>query len=187
MFSIPDSVAKNMGTVSDISDPTGDSQLFPEFYKDPLTGAELVRIRIPGDKHFEPVFPAEEYQNRFPRHWELFRAQRDQHEDETVLEECGWIDEATRIHLKSYGIFSLEALASLSDGNLQNVGMGASMLRERAIKLIDGKQKAAAFEVQESAMSAMQRQIDEMRAELAAKPKRGRPPKVAEGDAAEAA
>ena len=92
MFAIPDSVASRMQPVSDIADPTGDSQLFPEFYKDPLSGDELVRIRIPGDKHFEPVFPADEYQHRFPRHYQLFREQRDQHEDETVLEESGWID-----------------------------------------------------------------------------------------------
>ena len=184
MFSIPDSVASRMGPVSDIADPTGDSQLFPEFYKDPLSGDELVRIRIPGDKHFEPVFPADEYQHRFPRHYQLFREQRDQHEDETVLEECGFIDEATRIHLKSFGIFSLEALASLSDGNLQNVGMGAMQLRERAKGIIDTKRKAAAHDAQEGVISAMQREMAEMRALLEAKPKRGRPPKTQEAEAA---
>lgn len=167
----------------------GDENLYVEFYKNPEDGKDHIKMRIPGDKHFAPDFLADErYQRRFPQQWEAYQNQNDQFEGQTRLEEVAWINEGMRHHLQSFGVFTIDALAKVIDGNLSNIGHGARELRERAKEHLATAQKAAAFDTAQAekaelqgTLEAMQKQMAEMQKQLAEqqKPKRrGRQPKA---------
>lgn len=167
----------------------GDEQLYVEFYKNPSDGLDHIKMMIPGDKTFMPDYIADErYQRRFPRQWEAYKTQKDQFEGQTRLEELAWVDPATRNHYNSFGIFTLEGLAQISDGNLSNLGPEARTFRERAQSEVETLAKAAAFEKNEAEKVAMQSQIDELKSVVEQlQPKRrgpGRPKKEEEQDAA---
>lgn len=159
----------------------GDENLYVEFYKNPTDGMDHIKMMIPGDKTFMPDYIADErYQRRFPRQWEAYKSQKDQFDGETRLEEIAWIDPATRTHYNSFGIFTVEGLASVSDGNLSNLGAEARKFRERAAAEVESHRRAAAYEQAEADKAKMQGQIDNLQSmveELTKPKRRGRPPK----------
>ena len=145
----------------------GDDSLFAEFYRNPVDGLDHIRIRIPGDKTYLPDLLATEiHKQRFPRQWEAYRSQTDQTEGQTRLEEVGWIDDGTRGMLKALHIFTVEALAATTDGNLANIGMGARTLRERAQAFVDQRRKATAYEESETEKAAMREKLDAMQEKM---------------------
>lgn len=164
----------------------GDENLYVEFYKNPTDGLDHIKMMIPGDKTFMPDYIADtRYQNRFPRQWEAYKTQKDQFDGQIRLDEVAWIDEATRNHYRSLGVFTVEALATVADGNLSNMGPGAREFRGRAKTEIETLHNAAAYEKSEAEKAAMQGQIDELKAQVenllqvpkAAKRGPGRPPR----------
>ncbi len=145
-----------------MADPAGDEHLFVEFYKSPIDGLDHVKIRVPGDNTFEPDYLASEhYRKRFPKQWQAYRENESQAEGQLRLEDVAWLDEASRNRLKAFSIFTVEALATVSDGNLANLGPGARAWRDRAQEEVGYRQKAQAYD-------ETQTQIDALKAELAA-------------------
>ena len=125
----------------------GDELLFVEFYKCPTDGRDHIKMRIPGDNTFLPDFIAtEEYRRRFPRHWQAYLSEADQAAGQMRLEEAAWIDEATRNQLKALHVFTIDALAGVSDGNLANIGPGAGALRDRARTEAEIRRKADQYD-----------------------------------------
>lgn len=163
-----------------------DSNLFVEFYKDARTGEDFIHMIAPGDKMTDWRQPVREtHKQRFPAQWEAYQNQKDQFAGQTRLEEVAWLDEATNHQLRAVGVFTLEQLAAVSDGNLANIGHGATHLRERARKEVDDKRKVEEFEKKDAEtqelreqLLALQRQVSDMAVARQAQPKRrGRPPK----------
>lgn len=144
-----------------------DEDLYVEFYKNPADGLDHIKMMIPGDKTFMPDYIADErYQNRFPRHWEAYKTQKDQFAGQTRLEELAWIDAATRTHYNSLGIFTVEGLASVSDGMLSNLGAEARKFRERAAGEVEDRRRASVYDADQAEKAAMQAQMDEMKAQI---------------------
>ena len=152
-----------------MADPAGDENLFVEFYKSPIDGLDHVKIRVPGDNTFEPDYLASEhYRKRFPKQWQAYRENESQAEGQLRLEDVAWLDEASRNRLKAFSIFTVEALATVSDGNLANLGPGARAWRDRAQEEVGYRQKAQAYD-------ETQTQIDALKAELTALKERAAP------------
>ncbi|MGI9338549.1 MAG: hypothetical protein ACR2P4_08585 [Gammaproteobacteria bacterium] len=162
-----------------------DQGILVEFYKDVKSGKPYVSMRFAGDKHTDVRREVRESdKRRFPMHWKAFEEGTSQFEGQTTIEELPFVDEAARMHLKALHIFTAESLASVSDGNLKNIGMGARDLRQKAQKFLEEKAKSAGYdelkakEAQyESDKAEMQARIAELEAQFS-KPKRGRPPKA---------
>jgi hypothetical protein len=68
----------------------------------------------------------------------------------TPIGQWGQVDAGTAASLRAVGIFTVEQLASISDGNLTNVGMGARVLREQAQAFLQTRQ----FGIPTAAMAA---------------------------------
>lgn len=137
--------------------------------------------------------------NRFAEYLERWRLQRDKLVvDGTPIDAWAQVDVRMAAHLKSLGIFSVQALATLGDSGIAKVGMGGRALVEKAKTFVAQSENSAhALEVEErnrkltEQLEAMQAQITDLAEAMEALPpegkaqvqetlkrKRGRPPKV---------
>jgi hypothetical protein len=136
-----------------------DEELFVTFYKNALSGKDHVKIRFPGDKHSTYDQPVKEKdKRRFAHAWDAYENQLERFPGQTRLEEVAWVDEATRLSLQAAGVFTVEQLAAVTDGNLEGIGMGARGLRAKAQQ--EAARTAAAKKVGE---------IDQEKAAMAAR------------------
>ena len=141
---------------------SGDEDVFAEFYKNSADDLDHIRLKFPGDKRHEPDFIAgPHYQKRFPRQWEAYQAQKEQTAGQTPLTAVPWIDEAARYELMATHVHSLEQLAAVHDGNLDNMMIGARALRDRARTEVENITKAGLFDEQAA-------EVDALKARLAA-------------------
>lgn len=94
---------------------------------------EFVRIVVPGDRNSVVFQPATEtHKQRFPRAYEAFKNRTQIAQEGTPLEHWPPISRAAVLTLKAAHISTVEALAQVSDANLQQLGMGMRELREQA-------------------------------------------------------
>lgn len=135
-----------------------DEELFVSFYKHSLSGKDHVKIRFPGDKHSiydQPVTVQDK--RRFARAWGAYENQLERFPGQTRLEEAAWVDEATRLTLQAAGVFTVEQLAAVTDGNLEGLGMGARALRAKAQQEADrtaAAKKVGEIDQEKAAMAA---------------------------------
>ena len=149
-----------------MADPAGDENLFVEFYKSPIDGLDHVRIRIPGDTTFEPDYLATgHYRKRFAAQWRVYRENESQTEGQLRFEDVAWLDEASRNRLKAFSIFTVEALATVSDGNVTNLGPGGRSWRERALAEIGLRRKAQAYDETQARIDALQAELATVKGE----------------------
>lgn len=93
----------------------------------------FVRIVRPGDNKSIVERPAkDEDKHRFPLQWAQFERQEAQTLSGTPLEQWPPMTPALVRSLKAINIPTVEALAGVTDGNLENIGMGARKLRDQA-------------------------------------------------------
>lgn len=93
----------------------------------------MVRICIPGDPGNQVVCRArDDHKTRFRDAWDAFEKQERLELSGTTVDNWPAIRKAEVARLKHLGIYTVQQLAGLSDAQLQNVGMGAMSLRERA-------------------------------------------------------
>ena len=152
----------------------GDESLMVEFYRNPVDGEDHIRIRIPGDKLYQPDFLATDYyKGRFALQWAAYQNQRSQFEGQTLLTECAWIDEGLRGELATFGVMTVEGLSGISDGNLDHIGPGARMLRDRARHYVEEREKLKAFDAQAEENEKLKTQLADMAARLEALEKAG--------------
>lgn len=149
-----------------------DSEIFAEFYRNPVTGKDHIRMAFPGDKHSSYDQPAKDRdKQRYARQWDDYVNQVDRFAGQTRIEELIWLDDATRNQLKALNIFTAEQLANLDDGNMHSVGMGARSLRDKAIRHVADKQRLEAADAGDqekeelkARLAEMERQIEQLTA-----------------------
>jgi hypothetical protein len=99
---------------------------------------DMVRVFMPGGDTLE-VPASETYQERYPMQWEQYKKGRPQIADGTPIEY--WHHEllspAMIANLKSLNIQTVEGVATMPDGLLNEVGMGARNLKDSAAKWVD--------------------------------------------------
>ena len=108
---------------------------------------EFVRILIPGDRRSMAVEPVrDEHRQRWPKEYEAFKAGLEAPLEGTPLGE--WpvsLMTPARVHeLAYFNIRTVEQLSAVNDAQLQNLGMGARELRERARTWLEVARSGAA-------------------------------------------
>ncbi|MGI9417174.1 MAG: hypothetical protein ACR2RA_04980 [Geminicoccaceae bacterium] len=153
----------NVGTVVH----GADAEAMVQFYKDPATGEDFIHLRFPGDKTFEPRRAVKETdKQRWPQQWDAYSRGTDQLEGQTRLEDLAWVDEATRRQFQALGIFSLEHLSAVTDGNLGNLGHGGRFFRDRAQQELAEKMKAGQADAAQAEARALRAELAELREEI---------------------
>lgn len=133
---------------------------------------EVVEVRMAGERHFAPVFPAhamwqrvngEEitYAQRWPEEYARFKAGQEQVAAGTPLSELPFLTEAKRMELRGLKVYTAEALASLDGKNLANLGAEGRKMKDQATAYLD---RANGF----SSQAAMAAEIADLRAQIAA-------------------
>ena len=135
---------------TDFRDPAAPkSPAIPQFFTEPVKmefkskqagrpifeEREFVRIIIPGDRRSMAVEPVgEEHKGRWPKEYAAFKSGRAAPLEGTPLREwpVSAMTAARAEELAFFNIKTVEQLSALNDAQLQNLGMGARELRERA-------------------------------------------------------
>lgn len=99
---------------------------------------EWVRILIPGDKLAAVVRRVkEDDKTNFAKYYDAFAKAQDVAIDGTPLENWNWLTRSQVEMFKALGLFTVEQLANVSDGNLQQLGMGARQMRTMALNHLE--------------------------------------------------
>jgi hypothetical protein len=144
---------------------------------------EMVEVRIAGDRHFNPCFPAHSfwqrdehgyeitYAMRWPEQYRRFKENSAQSASGTPLEELPFLTQAKRSELKALSIYTAEALSALDGRNLKTLGIGGRELKDQATAYL-AKAAGSADVVRLAAQNAdMQAQIETLRQQLLASQK----------------
>ena len=143
-----------------------------------------VSILVPGDVGNEVCRKATEAdKERFLPLWLQYEANQDQTVQGTSLDAWPFLNDTHKHQLRYLGFTSVEQIAGASDTQLQRIGMGAVEMRTKASAFLAAQKDSEAAQKYAQLAAETQRQLDEMRAQLAAQndpetPRRGRPPKV---------
>lgn len=133
---------------------------------------EHVEIRIAGERHFSPVFPAHSmwkringeevtYAERFSDAYERFAAGKDQIAVGTPLSELTFLTEAKRAELRALKVYTAEALASLDGKNLKNLGANGREMKNQALAYLEKATDSAGT-------VALAAEVESLKAQLAA-------------------
>lgn len=142
---------------------------------------EFVRIRFAGDPKNVLVAPAHmtgtvrdeqtnlplTYAQRFPRHYEAFKAGQAYVGSGTPIKEAPFLTEAQRRELSALNIHTLEALAELDGAGLARLGMGGRALKDKAIAFIAKASGSADVTKLAGENAAMKEQIEAMQKQMA--------------------
>ena len=138
--------------------------------------AEMVEVKIPGDKLFVFVSPVEDtHRERWPEHYAAFRRGEARAASGTPLEHWAspTMTRSKVAELKASNILSVEELADIPDRVLPKLGMGARELREQARAYLataaDGA-AAGAQAAENAALKAQMAVLQEQMAQLLSKP-----------------
>lgn len=145
-----------------------------------------IKIMFPGDRtkqHHRPAKLVDDTSGpsdmvRFPRQWQAFQSQTEQTFEGTPLEEWPLLTKSQVLEMKGMHVHTVDALAKLSDLAIQNLGLGATGLREKAklwlSKANDGAEISRIVrenvELKES-VELLHRQVAELVVHLDDKPK----------------
>jgi hypothetical protein len=141
---------------------------------------EFVRIRFPGDMKRELVERADvkcqmdkqnggwiNYREAYPRHYEAFLAGRVLSNEGTPIEQAPFLTASQRAELKAVKITTVEALASVTDGNVAKLGMGGRAMREQARAYIDAASSSAGVTALAAENADMKAQLERLMAQMA--------------------
>jgi hypothetical protein len=105
----------------------------------------FIRIQTPGDRNnVLEVKATEYYQKRFPREWSAYKSNStDAAVIGTVLSQWPQITKSQVKEAEFFGIKTVEQVASLSDSNLQRLGMGWMEIRRKAQAYLDAASGSA--------------------------------------------
>jgi hypothetical protein len=139
-----------------------------------------IRINVPGDR--DNVFrPSRQMDyDRFPVHWEKFRAKQSQESvSGTPLEEWAGITRCQIEELKYLNIRTVEQLANVSDANVQGM-MGINSIKQKAKNWLENETGTAAeLKQAQNTIDALTARLDALEAKQEAPKRRGRPKKEA--------
>ena len=148
-----------------------------------FTEAEYVSIRTPGSRDVMERRVTDKDRGRFPVQYARFKAGHSRDAiDGTPLDEWPQINMAQRAELKANNVFTVEQIATMPDGNVERLGMGARKLRDMAKAwLAAAKDSAAAVKLAEqlserdTRIADLQRQVADLAARLPATPEQSSP------------
>ena len=185
--------------------------IFAEFYKHPVLMThdsneagrpiykdfDFVRIKVAGvEKDLVERKATVQDKERFAEEWAKFQAGEAQDLGGVRIEFWPALTPAMVKNLQGFNIYTIEAMAGLSDAGCLKLGMGAYKLREDAKKYLDNnseaselkklaEKQATIIEEQGKALAELQQQMASLLnppadvAPVAGEtPRRGRPPKV---------
>lgn len=150
----------------------------------------FVRIQTPGDRNnILEVKATDYYQKRFPREWEAYK--RNAGESSvvgTILSQWPQITKSQVKEAEFFGIKTVEQLSTLSDTNVQKLGMGWMEIRNKAKAYIDAAAGSAATTQLASEHERLKADFEALKAQITGQaeeaPRRGRKPKeTVESDA----
>lgn len=99
---------------------------------------EMVKLLIPGDKNSSPVKRVDdEDRERYPKQYAAFKAGIEAPTEGTPLAEWPPIQKSQVLEFAYFNIKTVEHLAQIHDGQLQNLPMGSRALREQAKAYLD--------------------------------------------------
>lgn len=140
---------------------------------------EFVRIKFVGDPKNELVAPANSqsifdreqrryltYKERFPRHYEAFKANEAFIGEGTPLKEAGFLSAARVKELSLASIHTVEALAGLDGANLQRLGMGAREWKTKAEAYLANQNGNAGVMKIASENAALKEQLEAMQRQM---------------------
>jgi len=175
-----------MATAEELFTPQkADSLLIVKFYHDAVQNKfksheqgrpvfddiEMCEINLPADRARTLIVPAMaewkrfgttkvSYAERFQAHYARFKANEGPVVEGTPLTEAPFLSMAQKASLKALQVYTIEQLASLTGQALKNIGAGGLATQQQAVAYL-AKASGTADVV------AMQRQIDELKAQLA--------------------
>ena len=106
---------------------------------------------------------------KFQKQYEAFKADSDDHSD-TGMPIRNWaqIDRGTAETLAAQGVHTVEALASVADSALQNLGVGARTLREQAQQYILSREFGVPSAQLSAEVTTLKEEVERLTAELKA-------------------
>lgn len=145
----------------------GSGKLRAKFFKDDTTGRDMVEIKIIGDPSTWMGKATPEHIAKFPKDWEAYQAgEKEVDVGGTALTEVPGVDRNLALALKLKGVRNAEELAGLDEAAAKGLGMGMYTLAKTAKLLLAAKRTEALDAVVQEA------------------PRRGRPPKTEQPEAA---
>lgn len=157
------------GVIEDTSDDTKQKKLGYRVYRD----VPWCRIMIPAERdvYDQPVIHEDDHpnspKNRFPLQWARFQAGQSQEDIGMPLAEWPQILRSQAETLAGMKIKTLEALASVSDAGLINLGPGYMALRQKARDYIKKAKEDAPFEQIREEMAAKDNELAILKAQMA--------------------
>lgn len=124
---------------------------------------EYVNIQVPGSRDFiqRPVRQADI--DRFPRHYQMFKAREEQPTIEgTLLSEWPGVTRSMVEELKFFNVHTVEQLANMADVHTQNF-KGVVMLKQKAQAYLDSAEGNAAAQQ----LADQKKENEELRAMIA--------------------
>ena len=161
--------------------PGGDDQLSVEFYRDHMRGeGDRIKIKLRGDPSTvvdEPV--RERHTVRFASLWKAYKEGRAMESEGTPLGEVVWLDPDTTAQLRLLQIHTIEQLAGISDGAVEQAGVFAlAGFRDAAQRHLERTRRASGYDALERENRILADRIAALEAESQrdAKPAQGRAP-----------
>lgn len=143
----------------------GPGKLRGKFFKDDVTGRDMIEIRIVGDPSTLISKVQPEHVVKFAREWEAYQQGNTEVDvGGTPLTEVPGIDRNLAMALKLKGVRNAEELAALDEAGSKNLGMGILTASKAAKNLVRMKE------------------LEAMQALMAEAPRRGRPPNPPKSD-----
>lgn len=134
---------------------------------------EFVKIRVPGDRHFEYFQPAtDSHRRRFPKAYHSFKERTEGRAGIVGMPIEQWpaVNRSQGMTLKGAGIHTVEELAAVGEQNVDRLGLNGRELRDRARTYIatakdtaEAQRIAAERDALQAQLKAMQAQIDGLR------------------------
>lgn len=145
---------------------------------------EFVQIFTPGQARSVPNEPVnDEHKRRWPEHYRAFKEGLELACEGTPIEHWPQSTPAMVANLKVLHIKTVEQLAAVSDAGLQQMGLGARELRQKAQDYLDNASSSAPLERERALRAAaeeqsalLQAQLDQLTERLGAlETRRGKP------------
>jgi hypothetical protein len=129
---------------------------------------EYVQIIIPGDNRSEVDRQVQEQdKDRWPEAYRKFKEDGEQATDGTPLEQWPAVSVSQVAELKAKKIRTVEQLAGITDGQLNNLGLGARQLRDRAKAFLEAAAGNAPLDAALLREAKLQEEIDALKAQVA--------------------
>ena len=105
---------------------------------------------------------------RFPRQWERYQRLELQVQDGTPLEQWPMLNRADARSYKAINIHTVEALAAVSDQNLDSLGHGGRLIRDKAVAWLAAAKSGGDISRLVSENATLRTELDQMKGQISA-------------------